>query len=143
MARPARSAKTRFDKGLALRRRVLGDAYVDKARANLDDFTRDFDKLLNEWVWCEIWGRPGLPLKTRSLLNIALLTALNKPEELRLHLVGAINNGCSRADIREVLLHTAIYAGVPASLSAFRIAREMSTDAATPKKAPRRPKAKK
>jgi 4-carboxymuconolactone decarboxylase len=115
---------TRAEKGLALRRKVLGAAYVDKARSGLDDFRRDFDQMMNEFVWHDVWGRPGLPLKTRSLLNMALLTTLNRPEELRLHFHGALRNGCTLAEIREVLLHTGVYAGIPAIVAAIRALRE-------------------
>ncbi|MSO98018.1 MAG: gamma carboxymuconolactone decarboxylase [Rhodospirillaceae bacterium] len=116
------SARAR--KGQQNRRRVLGDAYVDASLAGLDDFNREFYTLIHEWVWNDIWGRPGLPLKTRSLINMALLTALNRPRELRIHLKGALNNGCSADEIKEALMHTALYAGVPAVLDSMHLVRE-------------------
>ncbi len=116
--------KKRYEEGLAVRRKVLGDEYVDKAIANTDDFTKPFQDLINEYCWGTVWARPGLPRKTRSLINVALLTAMSKPDELKLHLRGAFNNGCSKEEIMEVLLHTAIYCGMPAAVASFRTARE-------------------
>jgi 4-carboxymuconolactone decarboxylase len=107
-----------------MRRRVLGDTHVDRSLAEVDVLTRDLNTLIHEWVWHDIWSRDTLPLKTRSLINMALLTALNRPRELKIHLRGALNNGCSIEDIREVLLHTALYAGVPATLDAIHTVRE-------------------
>jgi len=114
----------RYEEGLAVRREVLGNEYVDKAIANTDDFTKPFQDLINEYCWGTVWSRPGLPRQTRSLINLALLTAMSKPDELKLHLRGALNNGCSKEEIMEVLLHTAIYCGMPAAVSSFRTARE-------------------
>ena len=114
----------RYEEGLAVRREVLGSEYVDKAIANTDDFTKPLQDLINEYCWGTVWSRPGLPRKTRSLINLALLTAMSKPDELKLHLRGALNNGCSKEEIMEVLLHTAIYCGMPAAVSSFRTARE-------------------
>jgi 4-carboxymuconolactone decarboxylase len=125
---PKPAKGSRYAKGLALRRRVLGDAHVDKALASVDAFTRDYDRLIHEYVWADTWARPGLPLKTRSLLNMALLTTLNRQEELRLHFLGALRNGCTLEEVREVLLHTAVYAGVPAIVAAFRTLREVLAD---------------
>jgi 4-carboxymuconolactone decarboxylase len=116
---------TLFDKGLAMRRAVLGAEYVDRSIANVDEFNKPFQKLVTEWCWGEIWNRPGLDRKTRSLLNLAMLTALNRPNEVRLHVHGAINNGVSSAEIQEVLLQACIYCGVPAALESFRIASEV------------------
>ena len=116
--------KKRYEEGLAVRREVLGNEYVDKAIANTDDFTKPFQDLINEYCWGTVWSRPGLPRQTRSLINLALLTAMSKPDELKLHLRGALNNGCSKEEIMEVLLHTAIYCGMPAAVSSFRTARE-------------------
>lgn len=113
----------RYEEGLAVRREVLGNEYVDKAIANTDDFTKPFQDLINEYCWGTVWSRPGLPRKTRSLINLALLTAMSKPDELKLHLRGALNNGCSKEEIMEVLLHTAIYCGMPAAVSSFRTAK--------------------
>jgi 4-carboxymuconolactone decarboxylase len=119
----------RYEKGLAVRRAVMGDAYVDQALANADELTRPLQDLVTEYCWGEIWTRPGLPRKTRSLINVAMLTALNRPHEVRLHLRGALNNGCTREEITEVLLQTAIYCGVPAAIDSFRIAREVFDEA--------------
>jgi 4-carboxymuconolactone decarboxylase len=115
----------RFDKGLEVRRAVLGAAYVDQSIANADDFSRPFQELVTEYCWGEIWTRPGLDRKTRSMLNLAMLTALNRPHEVRLHLEGALNNGVSRDEIQEVLLQAAIYCGIPAALDSFKLAREV------------------
>jgi 4-carboxymuconolactone decarboxylase len=112
-----------------VRRAVLGAEYVDKALADADAFTRPLQELVTEYCWGQIWTRPGLPRKTRSLLNLAMLTALNRPHELKLHLRGALRNGCTRAEIMEVLLQAAIYCGVPAAVDGFRIAREVFADA--------------
>ena len=114
----------RFEEGLAVRRKVLGNEYVDKSMAEMDDFTQPFQELVNEYCWGTVWTRPGLPLKTRSLINLGILIAMNKPEELKLHLRGALNNGCTKAEIMEVLLHTAIYCGMPAAVTAFRTAKD-------------------
>ncbi|MBM3521655.1 MAG: 4-carboxymuconolactone decarboxylase [Alphaproteobacteria bacterium] len=117
-----------FDKGLKMRKAVLGDDYVNKAIASADDFNRPLQELVTSYCWGEVWTRPELPPRTRSLINLAMLTALNRPHELKLHLRGAINNGCSVEEIREVLLQTAIYCGVPAAIDAFRSAREVLTE---------------
>jgi 4-carboxymuconolactone decarboxylase len=117
--------KTTYDLGNQTRRKVLGDRYVDAALAAADDFTRPLQDLITEFGWGATWGRPGLELKTRSIMNLAMLTALNRPHELRVHVRGAINNGLTRDEIREVLLHTAAYCGIPATMDAFRIAREV------------------
>ena len=120
-----RSQKERYDAGLKTRREVLGAEYVDKSIAAQDDFNRPFQELLNTYCWNDIWNRPGLSRKTRSMLNLAMLTALNRGPELRLHVNGALNNGLTKEEIREVFLQTAIYCGVPASVEAFRVAREV------------------
>ena len=114
-----------YEKGLAVRRAVLGKEYVDKAIADVDDFTQPLQELVTEYCWGSIWTRPGLSRKTRSLINLAMLTALNRPHEVKLHLRGALNNGCSKEEIMEVLLQTAIYCGVPAAVDSFRIAKEV------------------
>ena len=113
-----------FEKGLEVRRAVLGKEYVDKSISDADDFTQPLQELVTEYCWGNIWTRPGLPRKTRSLINLAMLTALNRPHELKLHLRGALNNGCSKDEIMEVLLQTAIYCGVPAAVDSFRTAKE-------------------
>lgn len=114
-----------FAKGLAVRREVLGDAYVDKSLKNPDPFMLPLQKLVTEWCWGEIWTRPGLDRKTRSVVNLAMLTALNRPHEVRLHVRGALNNGLTKDEISEILLQSAIYCGVPAALDSFRIAADV------------------
>lgn len=124
----------RFKEGLKVRREVLGAEHVDKSLAAADDFTAMFQKMTTEWCWGETWTRPGLDRKTRSMLNLAMLTALNRPHEIKLHVRGALNNGLTVEQIREVLLHTVIYCGVPAALDAFRAAKEVIDQAAAEKK---------
>ncbi len=116
--------------GLAVRRDVLGAEHVDRSLANTNVFTQPFQDLLNEYCWGEVWTRPGLDRRTRSLLNLAMLTALNRPNEFRLHTRGALNNGCTVTEIQEVLLQTAIYCGVPAAVQSFGIAREVLDETA-------------
>ena len=120
-----RSHEERARDGLNTRREVLGAEYVDKAMAGVDDFNREFAELLNTYCWNDIWNRPGLDRRTRSLLNLAMLTALNRGPELKLHVNGALNNGLTKEQIREVFLQAAIYCGVPAAVEAFRSAREV------------------
>ncbi|MFC0022879.1 4-carboxymuconolactone decarboxylase [Neobacillus cucumis] len=117
--------KNRFDEGLEVRRGVLGADYVDKSINNATDFNRPMQELVTEYCWGEIWTRPGLPRKTRSIINLAMLTALNRPHEIKLHVRGAINNGITKEEIQEVFLQTAIYCGVPAAIDSFRIAQEV------------------
>ncbi len=114
-----------YDKGLEIRRAVLGAEHVDKAIANADDFNRTMQEFVTEYCWGAVWGREGLPKKTRSMLNLAMLTALNRENEFKLHVRGAINNGISREEISEILLHCAIYCGVPAAISGFRAAKQV------------------
>ena len=114
-----------FDQGLETRRAVLGAEYVDAAIAGADDFNRPLQELVTQYCWGDVWNRPGLDQRTRSMLNLAMLTALNRPHELKLHVKGALNNGVSKEEIREVLLQTAIYCGVPAAVDSFRSAREV------------------
>jgi 4-carboxymuconolactone decarboxylase len=113
-----------FDKGLEIRKSVLGAEFVEKSFAAADDFNRPMQELVTEYCWGAVWGRPGLDKKTRSLINLAMISALNRPHELRMHVKGAFRNGVTKDEIREVLLQVAIYAGVPAGVDAFRIARE-------------------
>lgn len=120
-----RAHQERYEAGLKTRREVLGADYVDKAMAGVDDFSKPFVELLNTYCWNDIWNRPGLDRKTRSMLNLAMLSALGKEHELKLHLNGALNNGLTKEQIREVLLQVAIYCGVPAAVVAFRCAREV------------------
>ncbi|WP_029352694.1 carboxymuconolactone decarboxylase family protein [Bosea sp. 117] len=114
-----------FDIGLKNRREVLGADYVDNSIKNADSFNTEFQKLVTEYCWGEIWSRDGLTRRERSLINLAMISALNRPHELKLHVQGALNNGLSREDIKEVLLQVMIYCGVPAAVDAFRIAREV------------------
>ncbi len=111
-----------FDAGLAVRRAVLGRAHVDRSLGNVSEFARPMQNLVTEYCWGTVWTRDGLPLRTRSLLNIAMLTALNRSHELAVHVRGALTNGVTEDEIQETLLQTAIYAGVPAALESFRIA---------------------
>jgi len=111
--------------GMKVRREVLGDAHVEKAEANKTPFNEEFQELITRYAWGEIWTRPGLPRHTRSLLTIAMMVALNRTEELRLHLRACANNGVTRDEIKEVLLQCAIYCGVPAANSAFHVASEV------------------
>ena len=120
-----RAHKERFDAGLKTRREVLGAKYVDAAMAGVDDFNREFTDMLNTYCWNDIWNRPGLPRKTRSVLNLGMLVALGKEHELKLHIRGALTNGLTKDEIKEVLLQTAIYCGVPAAVVAFRAAKEV------------------
>jgi 4-carboxymuconolactone decarboxylase len=113
-----------FEKGLKLRKRVLGAEYVQRQLANADELTMPMQELATKAAWGMVWARPGLPRRVRSMLNIAMLVALGKAEELELHLDGAIRNGVTKKEIGEVLLHTAIYCGFPAALGGFRVARE-------------------
>ena len=113
-----------FETGLEIRRAVLGRDYVDGAIAAADDFNRPMQELVTEYCWGKIWGRPGLDRRTRSFLNLAMITALNRPHELKLHVKGAIRNGVSKAEIAEVFLQGAVYCGVPAAIDSFRVARE-------------------
>jgi len=111
-----------FERGMQVRREVLGDAHVERSLAQVSDFSRPIQEFVTEYCWGEVWSRDGLPRATRSLINIAMLTALNRGHELGVHVRGAINNGVTEQEIQEVLLQTAIYVGVPASLESFRIA---------------------
>lgn len=114
-----------YDKGLKVRREVLGAEYVDNAIKNADEFTTPLQELVTQYCWGEIWTRPTLDRKTRSIINLSMLTALNRPHEIKLHIRGAINNGLTKDEIGEILLQTAIYCGVPAAIDSFRVAREV------------------
>jgi len=114
-----------FDRGLALRREVLGAEYVDKSLSSANEFMTAFQRITTEWCWGYAWTRPGLDRKTRSLLNLAMLTALNRSPEVKLHVRGAINNGVTVDEIKEVLIHATIYCGIPAGLDAFKAANEV------------------
>ena len=123
-------AKTLFDKGLEVRKAVLGAEFVENSINSADDFNRPLQELVTEYCWGAVWTREGLSRKTRSMLNLAMLTALNRPHELKMHVRGALRNGVSKEEIREVLLQATIYAGVPAGVDAFRVAREALSEAA-------------
>ena len=114
----------RFDKGLKLRKQVLGADYVDRSMASADEFSRPMQELSTEYCWGYVWTRPGLTLRDRSLLNIGMISALNRPHELKLHVKAALTNGLTREEIREALLQVAVYCGVPAGIDSVRIARE-------------------
>ena len=114
-----------FARGLALRREVLGPEYVDKSLQSANDFMMAFQRITTEWCWGYAWTRPGLDRKTRSLLNLAMLTALNRSPEIKLHVRGALNNGVTVDEIKEVLIHATIYCGIPAGLDAFKAANDV------------------
>jgi len=116
--------KAVFDRGLEIRKSVLGKEFVEKSFAAADDFNRPMQELVTEYCWGAVWGREGLSKKTRSFLNLAMLSALNRPHELKVHVKGALRNGLTKDEIREVFLQVAIYVGVPAAVDSFRIARE-------------------
>ena len=123
-----------YETGMKIRREVLGDEYVDRATKNVDDFNRDFQRLVTEYCWGGAWGREGLSRQQRSLNNLCLLAALNRAAEFELHLRGALRNGCSLDEIRETLIQIAVYAGIPAGVEAFRIARKvLAEEGAAPK----------
>lgn len=115
----------KFKAGMAVRRKVLGDDYVGASLERMTAFSRDLQTIITEHAWGDIWTREGLTLRERSLINISLLSALNRPHELELHLRGAINNGCTPVEIREALLQTAVYAGLPSGLDSFRVANRV------------------
>lgn len=114
-----------FSQGLDTRRAVLGAEYVDASIKNATDFNIDMQELVTQYCWGDVWNRPGLERKQRSLLNLAMITALNRPHELKLHVRGAINNGVTQDEIKEVFLQAAIYCGVPAAIDSFRVAAEV------------------
>jgi 4-carboxymuconolactone decarboxylase len=120
--------RERYEKGLSVRRAVLGDAHVDRSLKSRNEFNEEFQNLITRYAWGEIWTRSGLPPKTRSLLTIAMIVALNRPDEFRLHVRAALNSGATREEIKEVLLHAAIYCGVPAANSAFHAAQEVFSE---------------
>ncbi len=117
--------KERYEKGLAVRRAVLGPEHVENSFRLADDFTRPMQELVTEYCWGEIWSRPGLDRRSRSLINLAMLTALNRPHEIRLHVRGALNNGLTKKELMEVFMQCAIYCGIPAGMEALRIAKEV------------------
>ena len=117
--------KEMFEKGLKIRREVLGAEYVDNALKTADTFNMPLQELVTTYCWGECWGRPGLDRRTRSMLNLAMISALNRPHEMKAHVRGAINNGLTKNDIQEVFLQVAVYVGVPAAVDSFRIAKEV------------------
>ena len=119
-----------FERGLDIRREVLGREYVDESLARAEGFDEDFQRLVTTYCWGEVWGRDTLSRTTRSLLNIAMMTVMGRPHELELHLRGALRNGCTVEQIREVLLQTAVYAGLPAALDGFRVANDVIAEQA-------------
>ena len=119
------SENAQFEKGLEVRRAVLGADYVDGSLAKADDFMMAFQRITTEWCWGYAWTRDGLNRKTRSMLNLAMLTALSKPAELKLHVKGALANGVTTDEIKEILLHATVYCGIPAGLDAFKAAHEV------------------
>lgn len=114
-----------YEQGLQIRRAVVGDAYVDAALKNADDFSRPMQELVTQYCWGDVWARPGLDRRSRSLLNLGMIAALNRPEELATHVRGAIKNGVTKEEIREAFLQVAVYCGMPAGLGSFKVAREV------------------
>lgn len=131
------SETEQYEKGMALRREVLGDEYVDRSVAGADDFMMSFQRMTTEWCWGYAWTRDGLDLRSRSMINVAMLTALGRSAELKLHVKGALNNGVTVDEIREILIQAAVYCGIPAGLDAFRSAHEvLVTEGAIPGASP-------
>ena len=124
---------SRLERGMTVRRLVLGDAHVDRSLRNATEFTRPVQEFVTESCWGDIWSRPGLDLRTRSMINLAMLTALNRMHEFEVHVRGAVQNGCSRQDIQEVLLQTAAYCGAPAALESFRVAERVLDELEPPR----------
>jgi 4-carboxymuconolactone decarboxylase len=119
-----------FNRGIEIRTETLGADYVNKSLQNADDFNRPFQQFVTEYCWGAVWGREGLSRKTRSMLNLAMLCTLNRPHELKLHIGGALRNGVTKEEIQEVFMQVAVYAGVPAAVDAFRVARELFAEQA-------------
>jgi 4-carboxymuconolactone decarboxylase len=124
MTLPIEFQTPQFEKGLAIRRTVLGSEYVDKSVQSVDEFMKPLQKLVTEYCWGEVWSRPGISRKTRSMLNLAMLASLNRPNEIKLHTRGALNNGVTPQEIQEVILQVAIYCGVPAALDSAKAINE-------------------
>ena len=124
--------RKRYDQGLAVRREVLGSAHVDRSLGRRTAFNEEFQDLITRYAWGEIWTRPGLDRKTRSAMTLSMMVALNRPDEFKLHVRAAFNNGLTREDIKEVLLQTAIYCGVPAANAAFHMAEEVFAQLSPP-----------
>jgi 4-carboxymuconolactone decarboxylase len=134
MAKPTEGKMTDelYERGLKIRREVVGASYVDKSLAEADDFMRPLQELVTKYCWGEVWSRPGLERRERSLINLAMIAALNRPHELKLHIRGALRNGLTRDEIGEVFLQAAIYCGVPAALDSVRIAKEVFAESDLP-----------
>ena len=113
-----------FEKGIVKRRKVLGDEYVDKALASADEFGADLQKLITEYAWGEVWNKESLTDKERSMINLGMIAALNRPHELKLHIKGALNNGLTKDQIRDIFLQVTVYCGAPAGIDSMRLARE-------------------
>jgi 4-carboxymuconolactone decarboxylase len=120
--------KELFDQGLKIRREVVGDAYVDASFKAMDDFNRPMQELVTQYCWGDVWARPGLDRRSRSLMNLAMIAALNRPDELQAHIRGALNNGVTKDEIKEAFLQVAIYCGMPAGLGSFKAARGVFQD---------------
>ena len=120
--------ETLYNNGIKVRRQVLGDAYVDNATANIDDFNREFQRIVTQYCWGEVWTRQVLTNKQRSLNNLGIIAALNRAAEFEMHVRGALRNGCTPEEIRDTLIQVAVYAGIPAGVEAFRIARKVLTE---------------
>jgi 4-carboxymuconolactone decarboxylase len=120
--------KELFDQGLKIRREVVGDAYVDASLKAMDDFNRPMQELVTQYCWGDVWARPGLDRRSRSLMNLAMIAALNRPDELQAHIRGALNNGVTKDEIKEAFLQVAIYCGMPAGLGSFKAARAVFQD---------------
>lgn len=118
------SEESLFDKGLKIRKEVLGEDYVNKSIAGADEFSRTMAEWSTEFCWGALWSRPGVDRRTRSIVNLAMIAAINRPHELKLHVKGALKNGLTKAEIKEIFLQVAVYCGVPAGIDSFRIARE-------------------
>jgi 4-carboxymuconolactone decarboxylase len=118
------SEESLFDKGLKIRKEVLGEDYVNKSIAGADEFSRTMAEWSTEFCWGALWSRPGVDRRTRSIVNLAMIAAINRPHELKLHVKGALKNGLTKAEIKEIFLQVAVYCGVPAGIDSFRVARE-------------------
>lgn len=126
-------SKEVFERGLAIRKETLGKEFVEKSFASADDFNMPMQEFTTEYCWGALWGREGLSRKTRSMLNLAMLSVLNRPHEFKMHVKGALTNGVTKEEIREVLLQVAVYGGIPAGVDAFRLAREAFAEVAASK----------
>jgi 4-carboxymuconolactone decarboxylase len=120
-----RQTSEKFDRGLTTRKEVLGSDYVDRSLSQADDFNWPIQQLTTEYVWDEIWNRPGLDRRSRSLLNLGMIAALNRSNEMKVHVRGALNNGLTKAELQEALLQIAVYCGMPTALDSFRLAKEV------------------